>query len=301
MFDRGPVSTAPGDWLLRALSHLAPGAAARLAERRFLTPPRHAVPDHERQMLDRGRRGRLDVAGRRLATWTWGAGPAVLLVHGWGGRGGQLGAFVPPLVGAGFRVVAFDAPAHGASEGRLTTMPDIARAVRSVGEALGPVRGILGHSGGAAASAWALRRWLLDGVVEGVEAVALIAPPAGFGAYLDAFAAHLGLSADSRARLRRRLEARLGQPFDAFDLPRLVAEFPHAALVVHDREDAEVPWSDGAAIAAAWPGAELVTTRGLGHRRILRDPGVLARVRDFLAARLAGHEAPAGSRHAMLC
>jgi hypothetical protein len=42
----------------------------------------------------------------------------------------------------------------------------------------------------------------------------------------------------------------------------------------------------GAAIAAAWPGAELVTTEGLGHRRILRDPAVVARVTDFLAADL---------------
>ena len=57
--------------------------------------------------------------------------------------------------------------------------------------------------------------------------------------------------------------------------------------MVHDQDDAEVRWAEGAAIAAAWPGAELLTTRGLGHRRILRDPAVVAHVTDFIAARLA--------------
>jgi len=41
--------------------------------------------------------------------------------------------------------------------------------------------------------------------------------------------------------------------------------------VLHDRRDAEVPFAHGAALAAAWPGAALRPSDGLGHRRILRD------------------------------
>jgi pimeloyl-ACP methyl ester carboxylesterase len=54
-------------------------------------------------------------------------------------------------------------------------------------------------------------------------------------------------------------------------------------LVFHDRDDRDVAWTDGEAIAAAWPGAELVSTAGLGHRRIVHDPGVVARAVAFLA------------------
>ena len=94
-------------------------------------------------------------------------------------------------------------------------------------------------------------------------------------------------------RLRRRSTCRAS--------PR---DLPMAALVVHDREDTEVRWAEGASIAAAWPGAELLTTRGLGHRRILRDPAVVARVIAFLAARLAPDTSPtresADGRHALL-
>ena len=286
-----------------SLSHLAPGAAAWTAERIFLTPPRHRAPERERDLLARARPGTVRVDGRRIATWTWGSGPRILLVHGWGGRGGQLGAFVEPLVANGFSVAWFDGPAHGASEGRLATIPEMARALRSVVAALGPVRGIIAHSGGGVVSGWAIRRWLLDGFVDLPEVVALIAPPSDFRGYLERFSDACGLTAGARDRLDRRLTARAGIPPEALDLSRFAGDLPLAALVVHDREDAEVPWADGAAIAEAWPEAELVTTRGLGHRRILRDPAVVARVTAFLTARLApeGSVTDGPAYSAMLC
>ncbi len=286
-----------------ALSRVAPGAAAWLAARLFLTPPRYPAPERERDLLARARPGAVRVDGRRIATWTCGAGPRVLLVHGWGGRGAQLGALVEPLVSSGFSVAWFDGPAHGASEGRLATISEMAAALRGVAAALGPVRGIVAHSWGGVVGAWAVRRLLLDGFVDLPQAIALIAPPAHLRAYLERFAEVCGLSAGARERLDRRLTARVGAPPESFDLQRVAPDLPLAALVVHDREDAEVQWAEGAAIAAAWPGAELVTTRGLGHHRILRDPAVVARVTAFLTARFASEAGLAGERTplALLC
>src|SRR5262245_10956778 len=73
----------------RTLSALAPETAARLAERWFLTPPRHRRPAAEVALLERAHARPLFAGGRRLAMWKWGRGPAVLLAHGWGGRGSQ--------------------------------------------------------------------------------------------------------------------------------------------------------------------------------------------------------------------
>jgi len=56
-------------------------------------------------------------------------------------------------------------------------------------------------------------------------------------------------------------------------------------LIVHDRGDREIPWRDGAALATAWPGAELKLTDGLGHRRILSDPDVIAAALAFVQTR----------------
>src|SRR5215470_12282480 len=279
-----------------ALSRVAPTMAARFAERLFLTPPRHPAPERERQLLTRALRTTIRVAGQRVVAWISGAGPRILLVHGWGGRGAQLGAFVEPVVARGFSVAWFDGPAHGASDGRQATIPEMATALRAVVDAVGPAQGIVAHSGGGMVTAWAARRWLLDGFVDLPHAIALVAPPADFGSYFEHFVRLWRLSDETRGQFRHQLEVRVGAPLRAFDLPRLMADLPVAGLVVHDRDDAEVSWTSGAEVAAAWTGAELLTTRGIGHRRILRDPAVVTRVTTFLMERLGEHPGLAAER-----
>src|SRR5437867_8848785 len=138
---------------IRALSALAPGLAARVAERMLLTPARHSAPPQEIAALASARRTIVRVEETALSTWTWGHGPRVLLVHGWAGRGGQLAAFVPPLLARGFSVVTFDAPGHGASPAPQTSVVAFTGAVRAVAAALGPIRGVVAHSLGAVATA----------------------------------------------------------------------------------------------------------------------------------------------------
>ncbi len=86
----------------------------------------------------------------------------MLLVHGWEGRGSQLGAFVEPLVRAGLSVVAFDAPGHGDSPGRRLYLTDMADAIIDVERAVGPLHAIVAHSFGAAAVLLAHQRGAVD-------------------------------------------------------------------------------------------------------------------------------------------
>src|SRR5216117_4462154 len=123
----------------RALSHLAPELAARAAERLFLTPPRPRRPQTEIDLLGTARARPMRVGARRIETWVWGVGPSVLLVHGWGGRGAQLGPLVGPLVARGFSVVTFDAPGHGASDTGTVTIPEIIDAIRAVAASRRPL------------------------------------------------------------------------------------------------------------------------------------------------------------------
>src|SRR5262245_2710062 len=105
---------------LRALAAVAPPLAVRAAGALFRTPPRHKTSDAERKLLAAGARRRLRAGSSDIATWTWGEGPTMVLVHGWGSRGARLGSFVEPLVSSGYSVVTFDSPAHGDSSGRLS-------------------------------------------------------------------------------------------------------------------------------------------------------------------------------------
>jgi pimeloyl-ACP methyl ester carboxylesterase len=265
--------------VLGALQSIAPPLAARVAARAFMTPPRYRKAPPDWATIARAAPFALDAGGETLRGVRLGRGPAVLLVHGWGGRADQLAAFAPPLLEAGCSVIAFDGPAHGASTGRTTSMPEMADAVRQVGVRF-RARAAIAHSVGGAAIALALHRGLP------LESVVLVAPPRTPAAFLDAFCASLGLTAETREALRLRIERRVGIRMSELTVPRFAGGLRTPALVVHDRTDAEVPWDDGAAIAAAWPGARLVSTDALGHRRILRDQVVVSEAASFVIDRL---------------
>ena len=269
---------------LAALAWISSTLAARYAERLFFTPPR---PRKSRAPLPAGAE-RVDVQSRygRLAAWSWGSGPVVYLVHGWGGRAEQLGAFVAPLLARGFRVIAMDGPGHGESSGRRSSGVEIARALADVVAQSGPARGVIAHSLGAAAVTFAIREGLR------VERLAFVGPPADPLTWVARFGRQLGLDATVMAEMRRRSEQRIQARWE--DLPlvpmRGLAQ-PPPLLVVHDRDDREVRSTDGAAIAAAWPGARLLETEGLGHRRVLRDAAVVGTVAAFLAGDESATEA----------
>ncbi|MBI3270965.1 MAG: alpha/beta fold hydrolase [Planctomycetes bacterium] len=266
---------------LLAAAAVAPRWAARWGGRLFLTPPRHSAPEREGALLAGGRRLDARDGGRRVAAWEWGTGPVVLLVHGWGGRGAQLGAFVPPLVAAGFRVVAFDHLGHGASEGRLNSALGFARTLAAVADAATrkaglPLHGVVAHSLGGLGTILAL--------TEGLPArrVVLVSAPSDPAGATRRFAAALGLPDALVEPIRLDVERRVGASLSAEVARARAAQVRAEVLVCHDREDPDVPWSDGVALAAAVPGARLLPTAGLGHRRILRDERVIHECTRFL-------------------
>jgi pimeloyl-ACP methyl ester carboxylesterase len=265
------------------LERVAPGLGGLWARRIWFTLPRRngrpAPPDREPGATFTIRAGDTDVVGE-----VWGQGPPVLCVHGWTGHRGQFDAFVAPLVARGYRVVTFDGPSHGESPAgplgpRSSSLPEFVTAMTAVAEAYGPLHAVVGHSMGATAAALALR----DGVRP--ARIAMLAPVASMSAYSRRLVAALGGGDRVHERLAAAFERRIGRSVDSFEVPPLAAVLePPPTLVVHDEADPSIPVADGAAIAAAWPGARLSVTRGLGHRRIVRDPHVVAQVVDFLTA-----------------
>ena len=258
---------------------------ASFAERLFTSPRRHARPERERAVLASARELAIDIqlrsprwhgATRTLAAWRWGSGPTVLLVHGWEGRGSQLGALVRPLVVAGMSVVAFDAPGHGDSPDNRLYLTDLADSVTGVVAAIGPVHAIIAHSFGAAAVLLAHAR----GGVSAPRNV-MIAPNVLIADAVRKFARFVGLDDTDRVGLEQRLTEATGIAPAELAIDRLVGARHDDLLVVHDRGDREVAFEHGDRLAATWPGAILHATDELGHRRILRDADVLAKVVAF--------------------
>ena len=239
---------------------------------------------------------RVPFAGGDLRGFTAGEGPAVLLVHGWGDRASRLGAFVAPLTAAGFRVVAVDVPAHGDSPGLRTNAYEGADALRATAEHVGGVDAVIAHSMGGLETMLAMR----DGLR--VERAVFLASAVRLDHAMDRFEAMFALPPRAMQGLAAAIQRRFGsRVWDDLAADRLATGFSVPALLIHDADDQQVALDDGRALASAWPGMRLVTTHGLGHDRLLRDPDVVRQAVEFVGQSMKERQAPprgvTASRH----
>jgi len=256
---------------IRALAVVAPPLSVRAAARlfRFPTRPRDAAHPGERFAVKAG--------WHTVRGGVRGEGPLVILAHGWGGSEQQFDVLGDALIARGFRVVTFSMIGHGASSGRFSSMVEFRDSLRAVVSKFGEPHAIAGHSLGGAACALA--------VSEGLHTnkLVLIAASAHPSRYLNNFLDWLEFPHHLRGRVVRHFEKTLRFAWTRLDIEAIGPLVTAPALIIHDRADREVPYSEGADAARLIPNAQLVTVETLGHRRILRDDGVVERIVDFIA------------------
>jgi len=254
-------------------------ALLQRAYRAFFTPGRYEAKSGELEVVRSGTSSRVPSAAGELALTTWGVGPAVLLMHGWGGSRAQMSGFVQPLLDAGCRVVAYDQPAHGESDGATTNILQITPTLDPIAQREGPFEAVIAHSFGTLITSLALSRNLL-------------APPSrlvylgAFNRLLDSiprFLAQARLPESMTGPFLSRLYAEFGRDLmESIANERLVKGISARALLFHDASDNVTPVEDSRAVAAAWKTARLVETTGLGHRGGLQAPHVIAQAVQFL-------------------
>ncbi len=277
----------------RALHFVSRDLAAKVVGRLFVKPRRHAMPERERVVLGKGVRSRVTCRDKEVAVWTFEAhgtrgvefrGTAIL-VHGWEGRGGQLGAWVEPLQRAGYRVVTFDHVAHGESDGLRCSLPRMRDTLRSVAGAVlpegEPPAAVVAHSMGTFASTLLLAEgWRRTRVV-------YLSPPDDLLVYFARYLVLMTGSDDLMPDLIQQMEERFGEKADEFEFHNLVESLSQPLRVIHSLDDIDVPIEAGRFVAEHWPRATLLEVDGLGHRRIVRDPEVVADGVRFLTSTIA--------------
>ncbi|MGH2807980.1 MAG: alpha/beta fold hydrolase [Actinomycetota bacterium] len=218
-----------------------------------------------------------DVDGLTVRGFSAGQGPVILLVHGWGESAASLGSFIEPFVTSGYRVVGIDMPAHGNSRQVETNLFQSSAVVRGVARQLGEVHAVIAHSIGGAVTTIALSEGLE------VDRVALIAPVSNVHHAIEKFSFIFQVPEKAALGLRDHIERRFGSDvWNRLDSPALARQLTTPALIVHDTGDPQVDLADSETLAAAWPGAHLVVTEGLGHATLLRDASVIQHIQEFV-------------------
>jgi len=270
---------------VRIGSVLSPEATLRRAGALFSTPL--ASSRHRARLAPTGDavESSFEFDGQQIRTYAWGdpqSQPYVLFAHGWSSHGTRFVPWIDGLRAAGYAVVAFDQAAHGQSTGERTTLPDFARTLLAVGARFGPAAALVGHSLGGAAAAVALARGLA------AERAILIAPAADPVDAVMRFARFIRLPLRLCRRMIAMFEMTVGEPFAAFQAQYNAPRIGRPALIVHDLDDREVPWSEGERYARFWSDSRLLSTQGLGHNRIAQDEGVIAAAMRFLRGEVVG-------------
>lgn len=261
------------------VGRLAPALAGKKAYELWFTPSRFDTPASEQAALQMATTEKLKIHEHDIVTYHWGrTGPLVLLVHGWSGRGTQLGAFVEPLVDAGYRVISFDAPAHGKSSGKQTNLYQVADVILGLQQRYGEFDSIITHSFGGPCTAVALHRGLK------ASRIINISPPASTKGLVEKFIRILNIPEKAGQDMMARIEAEFGENiWQQISMKNTVKGLDIPAMVIHDEIDTDVPWQEGQMVAQAWNDARFIKTSGLGHRRILRDADVIHSTVAFIA------------------
>jgi esterase/lipase len=258
----------------KIIGTLFPQKAAESAKTLFLTPRKYPIKAWEEEVEKRGLRLQLS---NGLSSISWGNSPRkILLVHGWESRATQVSGFADKFVEAGFQVIALDGPAHGQSAGKQANPVMFAKAVEQANSEFGPFDIIIGHSMGGSAVAIALS--------EGVESkkVVLISSPSSIESVLKRFAKFIGLPAKSTQRFLHLVGENVGRSVESLNIAKLMQSSSSKGLIIHDKDDIEIPYADAKIIEQNWRGSRLISTQGYGHRSILRQKDVWVSVLSFV-------------------
>lgn len=265
--------------MANAMAVLAPGRFRTIVGKRFVRPRVRQQTDTGRDYLATLETGWIEGPLGRQRIYSGGSGPTVFFQHGWEADAADLSSHAQHLMENGYRVVLIDAPAHGASEGRTATIPLFAEGLGSAAATLGQPFALVAHSMGAPSGVVAMSEGLLN-----PRAFVALASPCSMADNISFQAGALGMSKRSIRLMQEGVEAALGAPVSRFDIALDAPAMTARALFIYGDNDVIVPASAGQKASARWPGAQLVIKPGLGHRGVLRDPGVRDDVLQFLEA-----------------
>jgi len=253
--------------------------AANAAYRLWFRTRRYKINKKQAQALAAARKEILRTSVCDVPVFIWGEGTnTIVLVHGWSGNAGQLAMLAVYLSENGMRVIAYDGPAHGGSEGNSTNILQLSAVLQSVCAHYGPISSLLGHSFGCAVVAHAHKNALSQ-----VKRLIFVSCSGPADYLLSQYFTYLDLKDKTRAYFMKLLRQHFGENvLHEISVNQNMAQCAAKVLLVHDKRDSIVPSEKTSDLLAVVRGASLVLTSGLGHQHILNSQRLKKLVLEFV-------------------
>jgi pimeloyl-ACP methyl ester carboxylesterase len=267
---------------LKVLSQLSKRKAAEKAFELFITPQARLRKAPSTTIL-KAETLTMHFDGLTIHGYRWNhqnsSEKKVLLLHGHESSAVNFDHFVAPLIKKDYEVFAFDAPAHGKSEGKMINAIDYKNFILAVMQQFGPISSFISHSFGGLALSLALEE------VPHNESwkVVFIAPATESVRAIDNFFSHLQLDREVRKEFDDLITRANNKPPSWYSVARSAEHLKAQVLFLQDKQDYLTPMSDvEPIIARKYPNFRFIISDGLGHRKIYKDKSSVQVVTEFL-------------------
>lgn len=261
-------------------SLVAPNASARIAFKLFCTPQIRKFRAREVEVLANAQIKDIPFDGSFIRQYQWGNGNKnALLIHGWESNAGSLGAFVPLLIKKGFTITAFDCPAHGASGGKQTTLFKNIQAANVVLSNMDSLDTIITHSFGSAVALMMLVKH--PEII--VNKMLMVTTPDRLLTPFQDFFEVMQLKKNVQQKILNLVEKEYQIKISNVNASEVSkAANILNALLIHDPDDAILPYSGSENVARNMVNAQLIPMPNKGHYRILWDDEVIQQAENFI-------------------
>lgn len=265
---------------VRMLAAISSRKAAEKAFKIFCTPFNRSTI-RTSPLFERAEKLRLIIDNKKVAGYRWNhpQPKRLLILHGFQSSAKNFERYILPMTQKGYEVMAFDAPAHGESEGKQTNVLQYKAMIEEINNQYGPVDAFMGHSFGGLAACLALEAISHSSKTK----LVLIAPATETSTAILSLYKVLQLNEETRREFENLIEDVGGRPVAWYSVVRALKNIQAAILWCHDENDDVTPIDDiQPVINAQYANIKFFITKGLGHRRIYHDASVLKAVTAFL-------------------
>lgn len=261
------------------LQFISPNLAKRFAAKLFITPKKHKMPKREWHMDKNSTQSKLYIPSinKHIHIYEYGEGiKKILLVHGWSGRGTQTVKIADELIKNNYKIISFDAPAHGKSHSKTTIMTEFIASIHQIDKTFGSFESIIGHSLGGMSIINAIK----DGLI--VDKGIIIGSGDLIQDIINDFIEKLKLKHKISVLMKDYLEKKLNQKMEYYATSEAAKSISIPILIIHDKHDIEVSVKAAHNIYNNIKNSKLILTEGLGHRKILGDDFVIQNILKFI-------------------
>lgn len=264
----------------KLLSSLSKTNAAKKALKLFLTPQKRNIKPLPPQFL-KAEKLQFSLEGNVVNGYRWNypSSKKVLILHGFESSVTQFDHLIEPLVAKGYEVLAFDAPAHGRSSGKMIDVFVYKNMIDRINRNYGPVTNFIAHSFGGLA----LILYLEDHTHDEDFKVVLIAPATETKRAIDNYFNLLQLNSRVRKEFENQMIETGGKHPTWYSINRAAKQIKAKVLFLQDEEDELTPLNDVQPIIdRGYSNFQFVISKGFGHRWIYKDPQSINAIMNFL-------------------